>query len=156
MEQIITDAEHLRAKLQGAIQEDIEAFEAVMRAHRLPDETTEEKDARASTIEQATLHAAAVPFEVCHLALGTLKLAVQVAQEGNLNAASDAGTAGALAIAALRGAGANVRINLIDLAELDQARAWLEELERIEAEASALDHDLKSALLKRASISTQL
>ena len=156
MEQIITDAEHLRAKLQGAIQEDIEAFEAVMRAHRLPDETAEEKDARASTIEQATLHAAEVPLRVSNLAWETLKLAVQVAQEGNLNAASDAGTAGALAIAALRGAGANVRINLIDLAELDQARAWLEELEHIEAEASALDHDLKSALLKRASISTQL
>ncbi|TFH32614.1 MAG: hypothetical protein E4G99_12535, partial [Anaerolineales bacterium] len=156
MKQIAADAEDLREKFQHAIQEDIEAFDALMKAFRLPQETQAEKETRDRTIEQATLHAADVPLGVCRLAVKALKLAAQVAHQGNLNAASDAGTAGALAIAALRGAGANVRINLNDLPELEQTTAWLSELVQLEEEATSHDDELKGALLERASIATPL
>jgi glutamate formiminotransferase/formiminotetrahydrofolate cyclodeaminase len=156
MEQIITDADELREKLQVAIQEDIVAFEAVMAAYRFPKSTQAEKKARNKAVEEATLRAAEVPLGVCHLAVESLNLAAQVAQDGNLNAASDAGTAGALAIAALRGAGANVRINLLDLPAHDQTKIWLAELDQLEEQSVSLDNDLKSTLLERASIPTHL
>ena len=156
MEQIIADADDLREKLQAAMQADIVAFEAVLAAFRLPKSAQAEKEARDKAIEQATLHAAEVPLGICRLAVKSLNLAAQVAQEGNLNAASDAGTAAALAIAALRGAGANVRINLLDLPQHDQAKAWLGELDQLEQQALSVDRDLKSTLLERASIPTPL
>jgi glutamate formiminotransferase/formiminotetrahydrofolate cyclodeaminase len=156
MRQIIIGAEDLRDKLYAAVQADIEAFGAVMLAYRLPNEAQSEKTARSRAIELATLHAAEIPLQVCRLAVQTLIMATQVAQAGNVNAASDAGTAGALAIAALRGAGANVRINLNAYPELDQAKTWLVELGQLEEQAASEDHLLRSALLERAAIATQL
>jgi glutamate formiminotransferase/formiminotetrahydrofolate cyclodeaminase len=156
MAAVIEEAEDLREKLQRTMEEDIEAFEAVMAAYRLPKADDAEMEARAKAIEQATLRAAQVPLEVCRLAVRTLGLVVQVAQGGNLNAASDAGTAGALAVAALRGASANVRINLNDLVEHKQARIWLSDLEKVEQEALTLDRELRVALDERASISSLL
>jgi glutamate formiminotransferase/formiminotetrahydrofolate cyclodeaminase len=156
MLELIEEAEQLRKRLQGAMQEDIEAFEAVMSAYRLPKSSNAELEARAQAIERATLHAAEVPLEVCRLSVRTLELAVQVARGGNLNAASDAGTAGALAIAALRGASANVRINLNDLANLKQAKLWLSDLDKVEQEALDLDRELHATLEERASITSLL
>jgi formiminotetrahydrofolate cyclodeaminase len=73
-----------------------------------------------------------------------------------LNAASDAGTAAALALAALRGAGANVRINLFELPDLQETKTWLKALDALEEEALKLDKDIQQALQERASIFSKL
>jgi glutamate formiminotransferase/formiminotetrahydrofolate cyclodeaminase len=153
MQEIINEADGLRDTFNRAREEDIEAFDAVMDAYRLPKDSDKEKEQRTKEIKAATLHATEVPLGVCRLATQALKLAYQVAKDGNLNAASDAGTAGALAMAALRGASANVRINLKELPDLKQSKAWLEALEALEQEASGVDQDLKLTLQERASIS---
>jgi glutamate formiminotransferase/formiminotetrahydrofolate cyclodeaminase len=152
MQEIIKEADTLRHEFVLARDEDIKAFQAVMEAYRLPKDSAKEKGERSSAIKDATLRAAEVPLSVCRLATQTLKLATEVAKEGNLNAASDAGTAAALALAALRGAGANVRINLLELPDLKESKAWLKALEALEEEALAMDQDVNQALQERASI----
>jgi glutamate formiminotransferase/formiminotetrahydrofolate cyclodeaminase len=152
MEDIIQEADSLRDEFVLARDEDIEAFHAVLEAYRLPKDSAKEKGKRSSTIKNATLRAAEVPLSVCRLATQTLKLANEVAKKGNLNAASDAGTAAALALAALRGAGANVRINLLELPDLKETKAWLKALDALEEEALALDQEVNKALQERASI----
>ena len=152
MQEIIKEADTLRYEFVLARDEDIEAFQAVMEAYRLPKDSAKEKGERSSAIKDATLRAAEVPLSVCRLATQTLKLATEVAKEGNLNAASDAGTAAALALAALRGAGANVRINLLELPDLKESKAWLKALDALEEEALAMDQDVNQALQERASI----
>ncbi len=152
MFEIAEEADAMRTDFMQAKDADIRAFEAVMDAYRLPKDTAKEKGLRSSAIKEATLHAAEVPLAVCRLATQTLKLAAEVAAGGNLNAASDAGTAGALAIATLRGAGANVRINLLAYPDLEQSVAWLKALDALEEQARTLDQELQRTLQQRASI----
>ena len=123
-----------------------------METYRLPKESTKEKEERASAIMDATLRAAEVPLRVCRHVTQTLKLVNEVAKDGNINAASDAGTAAALALAALRGAGANVRINLLEYPGHDESKAWLKALDALEKEAYALDETIRQTLSERASI----
>lgn len=152
MQKIIDEADALRKDFLQARDEDIEAFEAVMAAYRMPKSSEGEMEQRATAISRATLHAAEIPLKVCRLATQILKLASEVAQGGNLNAASDAGTAAALTIAALRGAAANVRINLLELSEHKETPTWLQALEALEQEALDLDQGLRQTLKERASI----
>lgn len=110
MRQVLEDSENLRKQLTQAIDEDAEAFEALMDAMKLPKSTPEEIEHRSRLIQSSTMIAAEVPLKTAELALNVLKLLVIVAEKGNLNAITDAGTGGAIALAAITGAGANVRI----------------------------------------------
>lgn len=92
--------------------EDSDAFDAVVNSFRLPKETEEEKNQRRLAIRQATLGAAEVPYQTALSALELLQYLPELAEKGNGNAASDAGVAGLLASAALKGAVFNVQINL--------------------------------------------
>jgi len=99
------DADQLRGKLTKLIDTDKEAFNAVMAAFK----ATENKE---QAVEDATKHAAEVPLSVMKASLDAMKLALTVAEKGNVNSISDAGVAGLMGHAAVEGAGYNVRINL--------------------------------------------
>jgi glutamate formiminotransferase/formiminotetrahydrofolate cyclodeaminase len=129
------DAEALRAELLGLGRRDAEAFDAVLKARRLPQATGDEQAARAAAIAAADLQAARVPLETLRACTRVVALAGAAARQGNTNAVTDAGVAGLLAQAAGEGAGLNVEINLKSLpegadktavaADLDSARAAL-------------------------------
>ncbi len=97
--------------------EDSESFDAVVEAFRLPKSTDEEKNERRDSIRTATLSAAVVPYRTAKASMKLLKLLPELTEKGNPNAASDAGVAGLLASAALKGAVFNVQINLESLPE---------------------------------------
>jgi glutamate formiminotransferase/formiminotetrahydrofolate cyclodeaminase len=152
MEEIICQADQLRVRLSELIDKDAEAFDAVMRAYRLPKETEEQKCERGSTIQTATIQAAQVPLETCQEALKVMRLAVVAADKGNKNAITDAGTASALAIAAITSAGANVRINLQSLSDTSVKEKLTTQLEAIELETRELDKQVREHLKTRAQI----
>lgn len=106
------DANQHRARLLQLAEDDAAAYDAVVRARRLPRGTEEEKAARRRAVDGAMLEAAAVPLQAAQAAAAVLEQAAQIAPIGNRNAASDAGVAAQLASAAVRGAILNVRINL--------------------------------------------
>jgi len=103
--------EQRRALLELAIQ-DAQVFDAVMRARRLPKETSEDKQRRQAAIQEALTAASDVPLDVASRAASLLEIATSLAGTGNPNAISDVGVAALLAHAAVHGALLNVRINL--------------------------------------------
>lgn len=109
-------AQTLRTALLGLGRRDGEAFEAVLRARRLPEATPAEAEARGAALQAAELEAARVPLATAQACLGVLELAALAAEHGNVNACTDAGVAGLLARAGAEGALLNVEINLKSLA----------------------------------------
>ncbi len=116
MRQLKRDAESLRRDLMALGRADSEAFEAVLRARKLPQTSPEEQVARAAAIVSAESGAARVPLETARACARVADLADLAASQGNVNAITDAGVAGLLAHAAGQGALLNVEINLKSLA----------------------------------------
>ena len=125
-------------ELVALVDEDTAAFNRIMDALGLPKGTPEEKAARAAALEEATLYAATVPLKTMEAALKALPLALEMARKGNPASASDAGVAALAALAAIRGAGLNVRINAAGLADKSAAAPLLERAAQIIAEGTAL------------------
>jgi len=152
MDEVVYQADELREMLSELINEDAEAFEAVMCAYRLPKETEKQKQERESAIQAATLLAAQVPLKTCQEALKVMRLTVVAAGKGNKNTITDAGTASALAFAAITSAGANVRINLQSLTDNSIRKKFTTQLEEIELETRELDKQIRKHLKTRAQI----
>ena len=150
--EIVAKSEALRQRLTEAIKEDAKAFDELMAAFRLPKETEEEKAARARAIYETSINAAQAPLVTARMALDVLGLADRIAQIGNLNAITDAATAGALSRAAVSAAGANVRVNLANMQDDPVAAGMLKEVNEIETNTEAKYADMKSRLEERANI----
>lgn len=138
MQSILEQSEPLQAKLYDAVARDAAAFEAVMAAYRLAKDSQKEQDERKQAIEKAMRTAAEVPLGVCRDSIQVMKLAAELAENGNRNAVSDAGSAGAMAQAAFKAAQYNVRINAGSIEDRKLAKGWLDELERLQTEADML------------------
>lgn len=152
MWQLVDQAESLRKELTAAVEKDSAAFESFMKAARLPKDTPEQQAARSAAMQQATLTAMQVPLETARLAVQVIELALQAAAKGNLNAISDAGTAAALARAALTGAGYNVRINSLGIPDETVTVPLLTEMRALEARADALQVELTTTLRERGNL----
>lgn len=133
-------------ELTALIDEDTAAFNRIMDVFAMPKGTEEEKAARAEAMEEATLYAATVPLKTMAASLKALPLALEMARKGNPASASDAGVAALAALAAIRGAELNVRINAAGLADKSAAAPLLERARAIVAEASALEKETLEAV----------
>jgi methenyltetrahydrofolate cyclohydrolase len=90
---------------------DNEAFEKVMEAFKMPKETDDEKEKRSKKIEEATIGAAEIPYNVMTACSEILPLLKIVIQKGNKNSLSDAGVAASLISTSAKAAYLNVLIN---------------------------------------------
>lgn len=134
MKEIGEAGQRLKDWFMDAVDRDTEAFNDVIAARRLPRKSEEDRRARERAIELANQSATRVPLAVLEKAVEALDLADRVAERGNPNSVSDAGVAGACALAAAEGAALNVRINLPSLTDEKAAaeirRALENELDR--------------------------
>ena len=153
MNEILKQAERLRAELTEAVQADSAAFEAVMAAFKLPKNTEKAESDRNTAIEEATKGAAQVPLKVSQNAVSVIALAERAAALGNLNAISDAASAAALARASLTAAGCNVRINVASLNDRAAGDAFLDQLQALEDRAARLEADIQKTLNERGKLS---
>jgi glutamate formiminotransferase/formiminotetrahydrofolate cyclodeaminase len=152
IKEIIEKSEDLRKRLTMAIVEDAASFDRLMSAYRMPKGTAEESGIRSRAIYEASLDAAGVPLQTAQLSLEVLRLAERMVLIGNLNAITDAGTAGALCRAAVSAAGANVRINLSGMNDDPQAEKMLDQLADVEKDISMLYAALQNHVKERAEI----
>jgi len=152
MMQLVEKADALRKELTSAIEEDAQAFEAVMQALKLPKETDEQAQTRQTAIETANLRAARVPLKTAGMALEVMHLAASAGLRGNSNAVTDAWSAAMLAYASISCAGANVRINLLSLENNKEAGKLEKELSAIEQKAEVLLREIKENIKNRAAI----
>ena len=148
MSELAKAADALRAKLEQKVDEDTEAFNRVMAAFRLPKNSEAEKVARAAAIQEATKGAVRVPFSVMELGLAALKHCARVAEAGNAKSASDAGVGALLALACVRGACFNVRINLASIEDKAFCEEWHGKAKALFAEAQAI-HDRALAAMEK-------
>ena len=130
----------LREELVCLVDEDTRAFGRIMDALSLPKGTDEEKKARKAALQDATLYACEVPLHTMRASAEALPLALAMAKDGNPASVSDAGVGALCALAAVRGARLNVRINAAGLDDRAKADELTSEADRIEKEAAAL-HD---------------
>jgi glutamate formiminotransferase/formiminotetrahydrofolate cyclodeaminase len=128
------------------IDEDTAAFNRIMDCFSMPKGTDEEKAARAKALEEATLYAAEVPLRTMEASLKALPLALEMAQKGNPASASDAGVAALAAVAAVKGARLNVRINCAGLTDKTPAKPLLKRADEIVSAAEQLQTEILTAV----------
>ena len=102
----------LRAELRALIQEDEEAYQALLDAMRMPRDTEKQRLKRDESLQQAVMGATETPLRtaraVCEV-LACLKVLVEI---GNPSARSDAAVGAQLAYASLKGAQYNILANI--------------------------------------------
>jgi len=153
MNEILKQAERLRAELTEAVLADSAAFEAVMAAFKLPKNTEKEESDRNTAIEEATKGAAQVPLKVSHKAVIVMELAERAVALGNLNAISDAASAAAMARASLTAAGYNVRVNVASLSDGAAGDSFLNQLRALEERAAKIEESIQKTLSERGKLS---
>jgi len=139
--QIMNGAKGLQNALLAGIDEDTEAFNKVSDVFSMPKATDEEKAARTSAMQSALKGAALTPLETMKAAFECLKLAEKSYGKINTNCVSDYGSAVLCALAAVRAAWLNVKINLSGIKDDDfrektgsQGRQILAESEKLAEE----------------------
>lgn len=135
-------------RLLRLVDEDTEAFAKIMDVFSMPKGTEEEKAARAEAMEKATLYASRVPLKTMQTAMEAMPVALAMARIGNPASASDAGVGAIAALAAIRGAHLNVRINAAGLKDRALASELTDEAARIEAEAVAAEAEVLAEVNK--------
>lgn len=135
-------------RLLKLVDEDTAAFAKIMNVFSMPKGTEEEKAARAEAMEKATLYATQVPLRTMQTALEAMPLALEMARKGNPASASDAGVGAIAALAAVKGAQLNVRINAAGLKDRAMADSLTAEAEEIAKEAAEKEAEILSEVNK--------
>ena len=131
MREALGQAEALRRRLTGMIAADVEAFDGLMAAYRLPRASEEEKLARSGAIQEGLKQATDVPLSCAQACAEVIELSRRIASIGNRGVISDAGVAVLAAHAGLRSAALNVYINAPSIKDAEfvrTRRARLDEL----------------------------
>jgi glutamate formiminotransferase / formiminotetrahydrofolate cyclodeaminase len=129
---IQTRLEELQAKAARAIDEDSDAYAQVMAAYKMSHKNAEEKE---RAIQDATRRAADVPLEAALCGVEVMNRLHELEKKSNPNAASDLKVGAYMCVAGIRGALANVRINLTDITDKKYVK-------KINAQARALEKEL--------------
>ena len=133
---ICKKAAGLMGDLLNLADEDVEAYQAVVTAHKEAKDFNDlnHQSEKNEKIQEALKYAAEVPMETVRKSVEVLYLASFVAAQGNQNAVSDARCAIELAIAAIYGALENVRINLALIKDQKFVESLRNEIDKILSE----------------------
>jgi formiminotetrahydrofolate cyclodeaminase len=121
VDEMITEANGLRAEFRRLVDEDAAAYARVGAASKL-------------VKDDALVGAVQTPLAMARGAVRLIALAREIANNGNSNARADAKVGEALARAALAGAVENVRVNVAALSRPGLGKAMLDEAERLASE----------------------
>lgn len=138
LEDVAVRGQQLKQRLLDAIDEDTWSFQRLMEANRVSGA------GKAAAVREATLGAARVPLQVTEACPEIVELCARARKAGMAASASDAGVGAAMARAAALGAAMNVRINLQDMADDEDAAAMLERAETALAATSKAATALES------------
>jgi len=116
---ILGDVTDMRAEALRQGEADMEAFDEVMHAYRLPCATEDQQFARQEAIDRSLRKAAKPPFRLMKLAALAISLADQLKAIGNPNLASDVLIGRLLLVSGIDASKANVEVNLKTLPPKD-------------------------------------
>jgi formiminotetrahydrofolate cyclodeaminase len=148
MAEIMNAAKKLQDKLLIGIDEDTEAFNKVSAVFSMPKDTPEQKTARSESMQTALKGAALTPLETMKAAHECLKLAGAAYGKTNASCLSDYGSAVLCAIASVRAAWLNVKINISSIKDEEFAKQTGQEAREILAESEKMAEELYDKLEK--------
>ncbi len=149
MRQALAKAEALRQRLTEMVATDVQAFDALMAAYRLPRSNEQEKLARAAAIQEALKQATDAPLDCALACAEVIELSQQVAPEGSRGVISDAGVAALVAQAGLRSAALNVYINVPSIKDGEFVRSRRARLDRVLAQCADASEQVYRTVLGR-------
>lgn len=117
MQEILVEAVRLRMRLQDLVDEDAEAYSAVIVARRLPKGTPEEQASRMAAVQAAVVRSARAPLETLETIADLAAMVGRAAAQANPSCITDAGSAAAMIRAGANAASWNVRINLASIVD---------------------------------------
>jgi glutamate formiminotransferase / formiminotetrahydrofolate cyclodeaminase len=132
----------MQKRLLELVDEDTEAFNAIMKALEMPKGSDEEKTARSAAVEEATKKAAIVPLTVMKEASKSFELLGEMVKKGNPSSVTDAAVGVLATRACIRGAYLNVRVNVINLKDRAFAEKLVAEGREIEDMATATELEI--------------
>lgn len=135
---LLEKSEEMRKLFQELIEKDVEAFNDVIAAYKMPKITAEEKALREKAIQHALQKATYVPLRTMEHSVEALKLANEIARIGLKSSVSDAGVAAQMAQSAIEGARLNVSINLAGIENKEFVEKITNQTEKIMEEANGL------------------
>jgi formiminotetrahydrofolate cyclodeaminase len=134
---ILARSEALRAEMIRLIQADIEAFNEVSAAYKMPRSSDEEKAERTRAIQASLVTATEAPLAIARAAHEIIALCEPMARIGNSQAISDVGVAALAADSCLQSAVLNMEINLKSLKDAQKVSDYRDEIERLTSDRDA-------------------
>lgn len=131
------------------IESDKNAFDQVLKAFKLPEETDIDKKGKKSAIQNAYKHAAQVPFEVCKKILFIYPYAKILAQKGLKNAISDVGVALYSLHSGFNAARVNVLINLNSIIDTEFNKSIKTELDSLRKQEESFYQEIENLFLTK-------
>ncbi len=122
MRGLYEQAETLRHELQQLADSDIDVFQRLSTAYKLPRTTEADAASRRVAIQKITHQATEVPLRTAHAAARLLPLCITLSHRCSRLLASDVGIAATLARATTQSALLNVEINLASLEDKNYVR----------------------------------
>lgn len=145
----IEETKTLNEDFLSLFYEDMEVFTKLMATLGLPRGTEEEKQKRDEAIENAIKKAIEVPLKVMEKSKRAAELALEMAKIGNLNAISDAGIAGELALSACKSASYNVLINLNFLKDGANYKKFEAKYKKLLKSVKTIQDEIDSIVIKK-------
>ncbi len=131
---IISSLVALKADLEKASDQDVEAFNGIISARKMPKSTEQEKKLRTASMERAMREAVRSPWKIASLLRQVMVYNDRLLTIGNANACTDAGAGILLCEAAIESALLNVKINLSYMKDLSYVEDQKLKLEIFTAE----------------------
>jgi len=134
----LTRLAEVRDGLLASAHEDMDAYQNIMAALKMPKETDDQTSARREAVRRATRASLEVVGGVRDAALEVLGIARRLADIANPNLISDVGVAAELALGAVRAAQVNTAVNLVGYTDAEDAADVRSETDAAVAEADRL------------------
>lgn len=140
---------HFHDALLQMVDEDTDAFNRIMDAFGMPKKTEEDIAARNTAIQEATKNAIEIPFKVMNLCFESMEVMKAMAETGNPNSVSDAGVGAIAALAGVKGALLNVKINAGGLDDKKWAKDMIAKAEAIQGKAVTMQKEILNIVEKK-------
>ena len=131
---IAEDGQEIKDFLVNAIDEDTNAFDKVIKAMRMPNDSDSEKKIRAEKMQEGYKSAAEVPLEVVEYCFRALNTCDRISKIMDDSMASDVGSGAQMSIAGARAAAYNVKINLKTITDNEYTSKTNKKLEKLLSE----------------------
>jgi formiminotetrahydrofolate cyclodeaminase len=128
----------LKERFLDEMERDVEAFNVVSAAYRMPKETEEEKTARSAAIQKGLEVCTVPPLTMMELAVEALELTHSLLGKSNDGAVSDLGVSALSLRAAIQGAWLNVLINIGSMKNKELAETYRQKGETLLSRALPL------------------